>query len=173
MIMKKIVIALILLITVPLFGTSQDSSLQERNKACIRKQLDHINSGDKNAAISDWSDSAANFGHVSKAMLTTAFNDVYTTFPDWRLDLVDMIAEGDYVVARVKASGTHLGIGKIPMNGGMLIGVKPTKKHFVVDHIHWYKLKDGKIVEHWATRDDLEMMRQLGLLPPVAQPITK
>ena len=167
--MRKIVIAFILLITVPLVATSQDSSLQERNKVVVRKQSDHINSGDKNAAISDWADSMANFGRPGKAMLIEAFNDIFTTFPDWRLDIVDMIAEGDYVVARVKASGTHLGIGKLPLNGGMLIGVKPTKKHFVADHIHWYKLKDGKIVEHWATRDDLEMMRQLGLLPPVPQ----
>ena len=170
MIMKKITISLILLITAPLLSISQDSSLQERNKAAIRKQFDHSNSGDKNAIISDWSDSMANFGHAGKAMLKTALDDIYTTFPDWRLDLVDMIAEGDYVVARVKASGTHLGVGKFPVNKGVLIGIAPTKKHFVADHIHWYKLKDGKIVEHWATRDDVEMMRQLGLLPPVPQP---
>jgi predicted ester cyclase len=170
MIMNKITISLILLITAPLLAISQDSSLQERNKAAIRKQFDHSNSGDKNAIISDWSDSMANFGLAGKAMLTKAVDDIYTTFPDWRLDLVDMVAEGDYVVARVKASGTHLGVGKLAVNKGVLIGIAPTKKHFVADHIHWYKLKDGKIVEHWATRDDIEMMRQLGLLPPVAQP---
>ena len=171
--MKKIIIAFNFLTTVPFFAISQDSSLMERNKATIRRQLSHINSGNLNAVISDWDDSTKNFGHGNKAMVRTGMNDIYTTFPDFRQDIVEMIAEGDCVVARVKASGTHLGVGKIPMNGGMLIGVPPTKKHFVVDHIHWYKLKDDKIVDHWGARDDMEMMRQLGLLPPVAQSTTK
>ena len=36
-------------------------------------------------------------------MLATALDDLYTTFPDWRLDIVDMVAEGDYVVVRAKS----------------------------------------------------------------------
>jgi predicted ester cyclase len=47
----------------------------------------------------------------------------------------------------------------------MLVGVPPTGKRFEVSHIHWYTLRDGKIVEHYANRDDLGMMRQLELLP--------
>ena len=54
------------------------------------------------------------------------------------------------------------------MNGGMLVGVQPTGKRFEVSHIHWYTLRDGKIVEHYANRDDLGMMQQLGLVPPLA-----
>jgi hypothetical protein len=33
-------------------------------------------------------------------------------------------------------------------------------------HTHWFRLKDGLIVDHRATRDDLGLSRQLGLLPP-------
>jgi hypothetical protein len=39
-----------------------------------------------------------------------------------------------------------------------------------VQHTHWYKLRDGQIIEHTATRNDVGMMRQLGLLPPTAVP---
>jgi predicted ester cyclase len=67
-------------------------------------------------------------------------------------------------VVRCQVSGTHRGIGRLPMNGGMLVGVEPTGKRFEVAHIHWYKLKNGKIVDHFATRDDVGMMAQLGLL---------
>jgi len=67
---------------------------------------------------------------------------------------------------RCKVSGTHRGTGKIPVNGGMLVNVAPTGKHFETDHIQWLKFRDGKIVDHYATRDDIGMMRQLGLLPP-------
>ena len=62
-------------------------------------------------------------------------------------------------------SGTHEGVGRIPVNGGMLVGVAPTHRRFKAESIHWFKLKNGKIVDHYATRDDLSMMQQLGLSP--------
>jgi predicted ester cyclase len=46
-----------------------------------------------------------------------------------------------------------------------LRGLKPTGKRFEVLQTHWWKFKDGKIVFHQAVRDDLGMMRQLGLIP--------
>ena len=58
-------------------------------------------------------------------------------------------------------------MAKRPANGGGLVGVKPTGKRHEITHIHWYTLRDGKIVQHYANRDDLGMMRQLGLAPPV------
>lgn len=94
------------------------------------------------------------------------FQDIWGTFPDWHVDIVDIMAIGDSVVVREKVSGTHEGVGRIPVNGGMLVGVPPTHRHFQADAIHWFKLKDGKIADHYATRDDLSMMQQLGLLPP-------
>jgi predicted ester cyclase len=48
----------------------------------------------------------------------------------------------------------------------MLVGVKPTEKRLEVSHIRWYRARNGKIAEHYANRDDIGMMRQLGLLPP-------
>lgn len=62
-------------------------------------------------------------------------------------------------------SGPNLGIEQTKFNGGMLLGVKPTGKRFEVFQTHWWKLKNGKIVEHRGVRDDLGMMRQLGLIP--------
>ena len=97
-------------------------------------------------------------------------NDIFTTSPDWHVEVVEMVAKGDSVVMRCKVSGTHRGVGKIPVNGGMLVGVAPTGKHFQTDHIHWLKFRDGKIADHYATRDDIGMMRQLGLVPPPATP---
>jgi hypothetical protein len=38
--------------------------------------------------------------------------------------------------------------------------------------MHWYKLRDGKIVEHYASRDDVGEMQQLGMLPPPPQGAT-
>jgi predicted SnoaL-like aldol condensation-catalyzing enzyme len=33
--------------------------------------------------------------------------------------------------------------------------------------MHMYRVKEGKVAEHWACRDDLGQLRQLGLLPEV------
>ena len=76
-----------------------------------------------------------------------------------------MASEGDSVIVRCRVSGTHRGIANRPVNGGLLVGVQPTGKHFQVQHIHWYELRDGRITDHSTSRDDLGMSQQLGLLP--------
>jgi predicted ester cyclase len=92
------------------------------------------------------------------------YEDIWTTFPDFRLDIIDLVAKDDVVVVRCRESGTHLGVQKRSVNGGLLIGVAPTHKHFEVEVMHWYKIRDGKIVDHYGARDDVGMMEQLGLL---------
>jgi len=71
----------------------------------------------------------------------------------------DMIAEGDKVAVRLIRSGTHeremrTAIGVIPPRG----------KHFAIQNMHIFRLADGKIVEHWAIRDDLGLLQQLGAI---------
>jgi predicted ester cyclase len=88
--------------------------------------------------------------------------DVFTTFPDWHMEIVEMIASDDVVVVRARVSGTHKGIGKMTLNG-MPPGAAPTGKRFEVTNMHWYRLRDGLVVDHFANRDDLGMLRQVGL----------
>lgn len=82
------------------------------------------------------------------------------------MEIEDLAAVGDAVIVRVSVTGTHKGVGKLHVNGGLMIGVPPTGKSFKVEHIHWYTFKNGLIVEHRGARDDISMMQQLGLLPP-------
>ena len=42
----------------------------------------------------------------------------------------------------------------------------PTNKTFAMTQSHWFRIEDGKIIEHWANRDDLGMAKQLGWIPP-------
>ena len=69
-------------------------------------------------------------------------------------------------------SGNHLGVGRLPVNGGMLIGAPPTGHHFEVQQIHMLQVGGGKIVEHFANLDDLGMMQQLGLIAKQAASAT-
>lgn len=139
---------------------------ETRNMATIRRNWELHERGDYDAALELWADECRNHGRpVGKDGLRRVWSDIRTTFPDWHLEVIDMIACEAEVVAIVTASGTHLGVGTMPVNGGMLVGVEPTGRHVEVQHIHWFTFSDdGKIFNHRASRDDLGMMRQLGLL---------
>jgi SnoaL-like polyketide cyclase len=84
----------------------------------------------------------------------TAFR---SAFPDWREEIVDVVAEGAKVVGRFKCSGTHR---------GEMMGIPPTGRRQEVDEVYFLRVEDGKFVEFWGLEDNFTRMRQLGLLPP-------
>jgi SnoaL-like polyketide cyclase len=42
----------------------------------------------------------------------------------------------------------------------------PTGKRFATTQTHWLRMADGRVIEHWANRDDLGTAEQLGWVPP-------
>jgi len=83
-------------------------------------------------------------------------------FPDLHMTIEAMVAEGDLVAVRVLSEGTNLG----PLNGV----VPPTGKRFAARQSHWFRVADGRLAEHWATREDLAAMLQLGVVQPPGPP---
>jgi predicted ester cyclase len=83
-------------------------------------------------------------------------------FPDLEMTIESVVAEGDMVAVRVRSAGTNR--GKL---GGF---APPTNKRFVAGQSHWYRVADGTLCEHWATRDDLSTMLQLGVIQPPGPP---
>jgi len=83
--------------------------------------------------------------------------------PDSRWTTISLIAEGDLVVCHNTWTGTY---------GGTIFRGVPTPqgKRFSVEHIHIYRIAEGRIAEHWVVRDDLGMMLQVGALPPSSTP---
>jgi predicted ester cyclase len=79
-----------------------------------------------------------------------------TAFPDLHFEIEELIAEGEMVAGRLTMSGTH---------DGPLMGTPPTGRSVRQDHMHFVRFEYGKAVEHWGVRDDLGMMKQLGLIP--------
>jgi len=93
-----------------------------------RHFFESSNRNDIEGMLSDLAGDAKNFGRpVGREGFRMVLNDIFTTFPDWHVEVVEMIAKDDSVVMRCKVSGTHRGVGKIPVNGGMLIGVAPSR----------------------------------------------
>jgi steroid delta-isomerase-like uncharacterized protein len=83
-----------------------------------------------------------------------------TAFPDLHFTIEDMIAEGETVVTRFTARGTHR---------GELMGIPPTGKQASFPGILISRITNGKIVEEWEISDDLGMLQQLGVVPPPGQ----
>jgi steroid delta-isomerase-like uncharacterized protein len=77
---------------------------------------------------------------------------MHTAFPDLCIDIEDIITEGDKVATFVTFSGVHT---------GSLRDLAPTGRQVSVCHTHWFRLGNGKVVETWSVRDDLEMMQQI------------
>ena len=84
-------------------------------------------------------------------------------FSDLTMTVEAIVAEGDMVAALVRSEGTNTG----SLNGVM----PPTGKRFSSRQSHWYRVSDGKLAEHWATREDLPAMVQLGVIQPPGPPL--
>ena len=114
----------------------------EKNTSVIRQHHELQKRGEVEAALQNYAEDTKNHGRpVGRDGLRRVLEDIYTTFPDWRMEIVEMIASEDSVVVRCTVSGTHQGVGKLPINGAMLMGVEPTGKRFEVQHIHWYQVE--------------------------------
>jgi steroid delta-isomerase-like uncharacterized protein len=82
--------------------------------------------------------------------------------PQFTVD--DMIAEGDRVAVRLTAQATQVGeFMRIPASG----------KTYSISEIHIFRVKAGKITEHWHQFDQMGMMTQLGAMPGGASPGSK
>lgn len=134
----------------------------DENKALVRRFFEEAWNG-HNPNVVDEVVSPDYFNHaaVAEHQHGTAgakhiLNWLMAAFLDTRFDIEDIIAEGDMVSIRGTASGTH---------EGEFAGISPTGKRFAVQQAHWVRVEGGKISEHWAVRDDLGMMRQLGAMP--------
>ena len=84
------------------------------------------------------------------------FDGFRAAFDGFRAEILDQIAEGDKVVTRMTARGTHEGdLPGIPATGNRL--------EMTATAIH--RIEDGKLAEHWSNKDELAFLQQLGVIP--------
>jgi steroid delta-isomerase-like uncharacterized protein len=131
----------------------------EANKAVVRRLFDEvINRGDLAVVEELLTEDVAFLGRGGKAAIRgiDAFKRVVTTlrtaFADYRFTMHDEIAEGDRVVARFTASGTHV---------GDYFGIAPTGKQVEYSAVDIFRLEGGKIAEVWSLSDQHDLLQQL------------
>lgn len=79
-----------------------------------------------------------------------------SAFPDFTVNVAELITADGTVVADYSVRGTH---------EGELMGIAPTGKEFEMPGIVIFRLEDGKIVEERNEADMLGMLQQLGAVP--------
>jgi predicted ester cyclase len=147
--------------------TNNQTNKLEANKKAVTLQWEAVNKHDMEMFGAFFSDSARNHGiTVGREGFKAVVSDIIKTFPDVNFEVIDIFADGDWVITRGLFSGTHKGVATIPHHGGLLMAPQqPTNKSFKVQHIHQFKVVNGLITEHFASRDDVEMYQQLGIIP--------
>ncbi len=142
------------------------------NKECIKRHFEELwNHGEVERIDEFFSTEFSNFG-VQYSDVRGIIQHIIRTwrgaFPDLLFQVDSLVEEGHTVMCEVTLSGTHLGDFPqiLPLHGPTLA---PTGRKFTVKHIHRFRLKEAKIVEHFAVRDDLGMFQQLGHLGAVGE----
>ena len=98
--------------------------------------------------------------YATARWLRTAFSDL-----TWKVH--DVAHDNDLVVVHATMSGRQTGPFVAYRPDTKIAAVFPPRGGtFTVTQTHWFRMKDGKVAEHWANRDDLGMGQQLGWNPP-------
>jgi steroid delta-isomerase-like uncharacterized protein len=132
----------------------------EKNKGIVQRLFNEVMKG--NLAIADEliAEDYAQHSMFGIPNGREAFKQFFMGFasavPDAQFVIEDVIAEEDKVVSRFTVTGTQQ---------GALPGIPPTGKKFTLRGIDIFRLKDGRILEHWDAVDQLGMLQQLGLVP--------
>jgi predicted ester cyclase len=88
-------------------------------------------------------------------------------FAELHYDIHHSVVDGDLVAVNSTMNGRHVAPFVTYDAAGAIDTVfPPTGKAFASTQSHWFRVKDGRVFEHWANRDDLGQARQLGWVPP-------
>lgn len=130
----------------------------EQNKALIRRFYEEvINQNNLSALNGLLGDHYVNHDLPSDPTALKGFIDgMHTAFPDGRITIDQLIAEGDTVAMRGTYRGTQT---------GPLQDIPPTDKAVVIPAMDMYRVVAGKIVEHWGGPNQLSLLQQLGVVP--------
>lgn len=143
-----------------------NEALEANKRVAWRIFAEGFNRGDPDALDEILADDFVN--HTMPPGVATdrqGLKDTILTFhaevPDEHYELLDLVAERDLVLVHALLSGSHT---------KQFRGFDPTGRHFSIHVFHLLRLRNGRVCEHWGARDDLAMLRQLGIGPAVMHP---
>ena len=142
-------------------GDAQESEA-ERNKAVVRRFIEEVQNNKDSAVFDELND--PEFVNLSAPPGVPSDREggkmylwsFFSAFPDSRWTIDDMIAEGDRVATKKTFTGTHT---------SDFAGIPATGNKVTLQFVDIMRVRDGRIVEHWLSMDQLSFMQQLGVIP--------
>lgn len=137
--------------------------MSEQNKALVRRGVENVWNG-RNVDVIDEVVASDFIIHATspdkeihgREGVRQQFAGLRAAFPDLHFTIEDHIAEGDRVVTRWTAQGTH---------HGEFQGIPPTGRQVKLTGIDIDRVAAGKVVECWMNMDELGLLQQLGAIP--------
>lgn len=142
-----------------------DDKQLDANKDLVRRFVEQVKNGRKLDRLGDFfaadykenNETVASFGG-GIAGYQRFLGHLYEAFPDSRVTIGLLTADGDLVSYRATENGTHRGeFLKIPATG----------RHATWTEIQFFRIAGGKVVEHWVDVDIFAWFTQLGVIPPM------
>lgn len=137
----------------------------EENRALVRRFIDEIFLQGKPDGVEDlladdfvphdWGKTG-----IGKSAMMDAIKRASAGLSDARMTIEDMIAEGDKVAVRLTSHAVQT---------GPFMGLPPSGKPYTIQEIHIFRIREGKVTEHWHQGDFMGMMAQLGAMPGQTQ----
>jgi steroid delta-isomerase-like uncharacterized protein len=137
---------------------------EQENKELVRKVEEAWNTQDLDALddlfAPDFDNSATGIPGLPPGLAGAkmAHAQSMRSFPDRKVHIEEIVAEGDKVAVRARVTGTNKG-------GFPAFDVPANDARIDVSFIGIYQVRDGKIVRHWGLNDVPSLMQQLGAIP--------
>ena len=135
--------------------------MSEQNKALARRFFDQVFNNERTEVIDElvadsYVDHGASPGQAPGPSGARQMYDVFrTAMPDLKVEVHELLAEGDIVALRTTFGGT---------SQGPMMGAPPTGKPVQIPSMVFLRIRDGQIVERWEQADLLGLMLQLGIV---------
>jgi len=136
----------------------------EANKAIVRRYLEAV-WNERDLSLVEEVVAPTMVQHIAgvtpgRAGVKQFFGMIGAAFPDARMTIEDVIAEGDRVAWRFTIHATHTG----PFRG-----IPATGKAVTITGMNIARMAEGQIVENWGEQDNLGLLQQLGVIPAPGQ----
>jgi steroid delta-isomerase-like uncharacterized protein len=144
-----------------LVTTTTSVTATEEQKALVRRFIDEVFLKGDFAAVDelmtdDFVSHTSGPGASGKDGMKQAITRVSAGLSDASMKIEDVIAEDDRVAVRLTGHAVQT---------GEFMGMPPSGKAYTIGEIHIFRVRDGKVAEHWHQADFLGMLRQLGMMP--------
>ncbi|HZP18426.1 MAG TPA: ester cyclase [Terriglobales bacterium] len=134
---------------------------REENVEALQRAMLRFKARDLDGYFEMYTPSVIHHGFSSRIRpglpgLRDHYNQLLKAFPDMRVDIADIIADGEKVAHRFTFHGTHKGeFLKVPASGKLV----------TAGGVHIQHFQAGKCIEVWQVLDTFGFLQQIGALP--------